>query len=151
MDRKKKNKIKEVIINLQRSFENDDNNDIWTNNINSVSFIKRDGYGSEILCRVSFTEHDTVIILVSKYLRIYKDNNQLDDDNLIFEKKFDIHNEPLAYNDTFVNKDEFVKEMLESILERINLYMRYTDKHIEDFKEEFNRKLSNAFDFFKKG
>ena len=45
----------------------------------------------------------------------------------------------------------FVKEMLESILERINLYMRYTDKHIEDFKEEFNRKLSNAFDFFKKG
>lgn len=147
MDRKKKNKIKEVVVDLQRSFENDDSKDIWTNNINSVSFTKRDGYGSVIICKVTFTEQDTVIILVSKYLRIY--DNSLD--NLIFEKKFSIHNEPLAYNDIFVNKDEFVKEMFESILERINLYMRYTDKHIEDFKEEFNRKLSNAFDFFKKG
>lgn len=151
MDRKKKNKIKEVIIDLQRSFENDDSKDVWTNNINSVSFTKRDGYGSEIICKVSFTEQDTVIILVSKHLRIYKDINQLDDDNLIFEKEFSIHNEPLAYNDIFINKDEFVKEMFESILERLNLYMRYTDKHIEDFKEDFNRKLNNAFDFFKKG
>ena len=73
MDRKKKNKIKEVIINLQRSFENDDNNDIWTNNINSVSFIKRDGYGSEILCRVSFTEHDTVIIFTTTPIKDVSD------------------------------------------------------------------------------
>ena len=149
MDRKKKNKIKEVIIDLQRSFENDDNKNVWTNNINSVSFVKKDGYGSDIICKVTFTEQDTVIILVLKHLRIYENDNQLE--NLIFEKEFSIHNEPLAYNDIFVNKDYFVKEMFESILERINLYMHYTDKHIEDFKEEFNRKLSNAFDFFKKG